>query len=221
MGMSHKAPPSTYQRHFWITDHACDRFRTRLPVEVGKLGNGTAHRSNDDLGNCIDLLVRSAFDKKKITHIWDDGERAILADIRATENSNDLWAIVKRNTNHRTEKKLPQAVVTLLYNSMVEDSHKVGKWKDRAAEAVSTLRTIAPAEEVKMQEEQLVKPLSSPRKSILIRYSNNGTGECKYKEWADVESAEKFLNELRRDPGVDTSSIRVFSEAVTEAKIIL
>lgn len=221
MGMSHKAPPSIYRRHFWITDHACDRFRTRLPTEVGKLGNGTAHRSNEDLGNCIDSLVHDAFDKEKITHIWDDGERAVLADIRHTDNSNDLWAIVKKNTNSRTEKKQPQAVVTLLYNNMVEDSHKAGKWKVRAVETINTLRTITPAEGIEVQTKQLVNPSTGPRNFILIRYTNKGAGAPLYLEWADIISAEKCLNELRRNSAVDTNSIRVFSEIHTEAKIIL
>lgn len=218
MGMGHKAPPSIYRRHFWITDHACDRFRTRLPTEVGKLGNGTAHRSNEDIGNCIDSLVNDAFHREeKITHIWDDGEGAILVDIRHTDNSNDLWAIVKRNTNSRTEKKQPQAVVTLLYNNMVEDSHKTGKWKERTAEVVSTLRTITPTEGVEMP----TKPSDNSQKLILIRYLNKGSSAPIYTEWAGVESAEKCLNRLRRNSAVDTNSIRVFSEVTTEAKIVI
>lgn len=219
MGMGHKAPPATYRRHYWVTEHACDRFRTRLSAAEGKANNGTEHRSDDDICNVIDSLVRRAVDEGKGTNIWDDGEAATLVDIRCPDNSNDLWAIVKRNTNARSRDRHPKAIVTLLYNDMVEDSHKAGKW-ERTTEVVSTLRTITPAEGVNVQQ-QLVKPPSSSQKFILIRYTNKGISEPQYSEWADVDSAEKFLNKLRRDSLVDTNSIRVFTEAITEARIII
>lgn len=213
MGMGHKAPASIYNRRFLVTDHACDRFRTRLPVEEGKLGNGTQHRSNEDIGNLIDSLVYDGIYEKKVHHIWDDGEKAKLIDIRRPENANDLWALVKTNKNPASQSA--EVVVTLLYNEMVEESLKSGKWGALTA-VVSTLRTIIPVKEIIVPDKP--KPALG---SILIRWHKKGDTESHYSEWNDVNSAETQLNKLRRDSRVDINSIKVFSEVVTEARIII
>ena len=211
MGMSHKAPTASYRGRYWITDHACERFRTRMPT-----GEKGQHRDDADVCNLIDSLVRGAIEKTMSTNICDDGERALLVDIRRPENNNDLWAIVKSNANSRTKSKYPEAVVTLLYSSMVTKSHESGKWEIEAVEAVGLVQDVLPEERTKVTEKQ-----ASQQGLILIRYLNKGSSSPIFDEWADVESAEKCLNRLRRSTAVDTNSIRVFSEVTTEAKIVI
>jgi len=178
---------------------------------------GRGHHEYDvDICNQIDLLVRTAVEEGNGTNIWDEGEKATLVDIRQDSNRNDLWAIVKENTNPRSKGKQPLAVVTLLYSSMVEDSRTSGKWKEETVETVTLLETLTPVKGTEVPEKQ-----PSPQGLILIRYLNKGSSAPIYAEWADVESAETCLNKLRRNSAVDTNSIRVFSEVTTEAKIVI
>ena len=211
MGMSHKAPASTYKGHYWVTDHACERFRTRMPE-----GGRGRHQYDVDICNQIDLLIHTAVENGDSFTILDEGEKAVLVDIRQDDNQNDLWAIVKKNTNPRSKNKQPFAVVTLLYSSMVEDSRASGKWAEETVETVTLLKTLTPVKGTEVPENQ-----ASQQGLILIRYLNKGSSAPIFDEWADIESAEKCLNRLRRNTAVDTNSIRVFSEVTTEAKIVI
>ena len=230
MAKAHQAPSSTHRRRLWVTDHARNRLRSRIANKEGESHNGTEHRSDDDLSNWIDSLVRSAITSDKWEEIIDNGIPAQLVDIRHPDNRDDLWAIVKDNTNPRTRSEYPRAVVTLLYTRMVSDSKRSGKWglasyddgnvsigglTDEAQEALQSITPITRNGAEEMPEEA---PAASG--TILIRFLNK-KGEKQEEMWSGVEDAEKSLNNLRRDPRVDTNSIRVFREVVTEARIVL
>jgi hypothetical protein len=214
-----------------VTDHARGRFRSRIGKKKGEQNNGTEHRGDDDINNWIDSLVCSAIaDNNWEDIIDDDGSPAQLVDIRHPTNRDDLWAIVKDNTSNRSRTAYPRAIVTLLYTWMVNDSKRSGKWEltsyddgdvsigGLGKEAREILQSITPAQE----DEPTKMPEGTPSRSgaLLITYLTKG-GEKRHEEWADVEAAEKNLNQLRRDARVDNNSIRVFREIIPEARIVL
>lgn len=213
MGKAHKAPSSSYKRRFWVTEHAVDRMRTRLPnKESGN--NETLHRSGEDIGNLIDHLVCDSISRGEVKCIIDNGESATLVDIKCPTTSNDLWALVKRNTNTAVlgSTLRPEAVVTLLYDDMVQYSLSSGKWDLCTKVPTAVTRDVI-----------LEKPPEQTAHGItIIRHNKKGTDKATiYIEWSDLNAAEESLNKLRKDPQVDTNSIRVFREVHTVARIII
>lgn len=135
MGMAHMAPMDTYNRKFYIAEHAVDRLRERWSKS-----DQHRHRLNEDLGNLIDAALMSSVSACRVRKLYDSVtcEDFRLADL-SKELDDDLFAILKPNATKK--RNVPhEAVVTLVTGRMVDQSLAGHSWRDPSTSPMAALQ---------------------------------------------------------------------------------
>jgi hypothetical protein len=122
MGMARKAPAPLYERHFYVSQHALERFRGRTVKDSYR------HRFGDDLSMLIDWACWEALHSGHVEHLRDEGGDFDLLSLDPIIGES-LYAILKPNTE--TEgRAFKDAIVTLLEEYMVNQKRQ-RFWQDR------------------------------------------------------------------------------------------
>ena len=224
MGMARKAPAPIYEQHFYVSQHAVERFRGR------NLKDAYRHRFGDDLSRLIDWACWEALQQGHIEHLHDEAGDFDLLNLHPILEE-PLWAILKPNLAgpgpRRSDR--PDTIVTLLEDYMVQQKRQ-RQWQDRQGRRpVDEARTVATPLGAKLREAlenqtlpperpfiddepvlavapepvlpaappPMVAAAAAPERLVSWR---NGTPELQFRAFTSVAEALTFMAEQRNHP---------------------
>jgi hypothetical protein len=134
MAKASLAPPATYRRHYYITEHAIQQFRERHPK------HDMLHRFDGDMGNLLDWAVNDQWEERLVCRDTRDENAAIhILDLQPVLNET-LWALIKDNDVGTKGNRLPLAVITILTREMVESYQRAGRWVTTEGRAIEVIK---------------------------------------------------------------------------------
>lgn len=155
MAKASLAPPATYRRHYYITEHAIQQFRERHPK------HDMLHRFDGDIGNLLDWAVSDQWEERLICRDTRDENAAIhIIDLEPVLEEA-LWALIKDNEAGSKGNRLPLAVVTILTREMVESYQRAGRWVTNTGAAIEVIKPNLTAKLAdKLKDVKLMPPVS-------------------------------------------------------------
>lgn len=187
-----RAPPSTYQRRFLITDTAIQWLRTNL----GDAGVDHIARPDEDMRNALDEAASAAFEAGNRRPWEHDGKRQVAVDISDYFGTVPLYAII--DDNEYPNQTHDKVIVTVRAQRPRE------RMTASLGEAIPALRDI-----------RLPPPAALPRPTVLISYQQGG--ETRYEERLAADGNERIAELL--EAGVTASSVRIWQPVKTRLRL--
>jgi len=215
MSKAARSPTLNRKRSYLVADHVVEQMRKRYTRD------SISHRDGTDLKNLVDVAVVEAVKNGDCKYITDEDEESQIVCL-SKALSDDLWALVKKNTDPRYPM-FEEAVVTLLKNEQVERSMASGKFSERTGgnfamspENVDRLKSITPSS----PKEAVEKP-STSSDVWFVHYSTKSGNSQIPEEYVDLEKALDRMDDLSSQQKTVPGTVRLSKSINTRRRFTI